>query len=154
MKKSIETRKKNGSRRVKMECIGPSKTRASQQKETEINHIVAKYDRTGTLTHVARTIPRFDDVSNITDYKSALDQVMEAQSKFKELPSDIRKQFDNDPGKLIEFLSDSNNLEKAAEIGLVSKLDTNLDGVVDAAEKAAEAQKQAQEAQERDSQSS
>lgn len=142
MKKIIEKRK-DGSRRVKLECVGATKTRASQQKETEINNIISKYDRTGILTHVTRTIPRFDDVSNITDYKSALDQVLEAQKKFSELPADLRSEFGNDPGKLIEFLSDSKNLEKAAKLGLVSQADTNMDGVVDAAEKAAQDQKDA-----------
>lgn len=138
MKQKIKERKANGSKRVSMDCVGPSKTRASQQKETEINGIISKYDRTGTLTHITRSVPRFDDVSNITDYKSALDQVLEAQKQFSQLPSDLRSHFDNDPGKLIEFLSDSKNLEKAVEMGLVEKADTNLDGVVDTAEKAAQ----------------
>ena len=136
MEKKITERKANGSRKVQLNCVGASKTRASQQKETEINGIIRKFDRTGTLTHVTRSIPRFDDVTQLSDYKSALDQVLKAQQMFGELPSDLRAEFGNDPAKLIEYLSDSKNLEDAAKKGLVEKADTNMDGVVDAAEKA------------------
>lgn len=135
MAQEIEIRE-NGSKRVSLKCEGPSKTRKSQQKETEINRIIQKYDKTGTLHHVARTIPRFDDVSGGLDYKSALDTVNEAQQKFSELPSVVRSEFDNDPGKLIEFLNDPQNLDRASELGLVDKRDINMDGTVDAAEKA------------------
>lgn len=137
MEKKVTKRKANGSRRVQMACVGASKTRASQQKETEINTIISKYDKTGTLTHITRAIPRFDDVSELSDYKSALDQVLSAQKMFNDLPSDVRTEFDNDPGKLIDFLQDPSNADKAHELGLIEKADTNLDGVVDAAEKAA-----------------
>jgi phage internal scaffolding protein len=140
MKKTIKERK-NGSRKVTLDCVGASKTRASQQKETDINGIIAKYDRTGTLTHITRSIPRFDDVSELSDYKSALDHVLKAQQMFNDLPSELRSEFDNDPAKFIDYISDSKNHEDAVKKGLVMEADTNMDGVVDAAEKAKEAKK-------------
>lgn len=141
MTKQKVTTRKNGSKRVQTVIEGPSKTRKSQQAQTDINAIIRKYDKTGSLVHVTKSIPRFDDVSGMADYKTALDTVLEAQSKFGELPSEVRSHFENDPHKLIEFLNNPENQSEAFKLGLIEKADSNLDGVVDAAEKAAQAQK-------------
>ena len=128
----------NGSKRVQTKIKGASRTRGSQQAETDINTIIRKYEKTGSLVHVTKSIPRFDDVSSLGDYKDAMEKVIAAQSAFSELSADLRNKFANDPGELIKFLNDSKNHAEAVEMGLVKEADSNLDGVVDAAEKAAD----------------
>ena len=44
--------------------------------------------------------------------------ILNAEAMFEELPLEIKKRFDNDPAKLVEFCNDPKNLEEAIEIGL------------------------------------
>ena len=39
------------------------------------------------------------------------------------LPAQIRSRFENDPAKLIDFLDNSENLDEAIKLGLVSKFE-------------------------------
>ena len=114
----IVTERENGSRRVQFICKGESKTRQSQKAETEINGIINKYKQTGIFTHIKDKMPFFGDASEVQDYKSAIDAVQASNAAFQELPAEIRAKFDNDPAKLVEFLSDSKNDEKAIKLGL------------------------------------
>lgn len=79
---------------------------------------MAKYLRTGDITHVSTKMPQYGDFSTVPDYKSALDQVNEAMELFMEMPADVRTRMENDPQKLIEFLDDPNNFEEGVELGL------------------------------------
>ena len=109
----------NGSRRVMFACVGESRTEQAHRDEVDINKIVARYQRTGVLP-VRSGVAQFGDFSQIGDYHEALDQVMVAERMFHELPSGVRRRFANDPGKLIQFLSDPGNLAEAVSLGLVS----------------------------------
>lgn len=105
------------------------KTEQSHKKECDISHIIKKYDKTGLLTHVSRMEARYGDVSG-ADYKAMADQVAKAKSDFELLPGKIRKYFQNDPGKLLEFMENPANREKAIELGLISKKsDPDKDGL-------------------------
>ena len=43
---------------------------------------------------------------------------MQAQQSFESLPSELRGRFENDPAKLIDFLSDERNNAEAVKLGL------------------------------------
>lgn len=133
----ISIRKANKSRRVQTKILGKSKTVQSQKKETEIQNIIHRYKTTGQFTHVRDSLPQYGDASTVTDYKSAMDSVQQAQNAFSELPSEIRNRFENDPGKLIEFLADQKNLNEAIELGLVEKPALDLSSSNNAADTAA-----------------
>lgn len=96
----------------------PSKTDLSQQKETDINHIMRKFQKTGVLTHVTSAIPTFGDVSNLGDYQSCLEQIYKAQGLFEQMPAKTRERFSNDPGQFLDFMSKSENIEEAIKLGL------------------------------------
>lgn len=44
--------------------------------------------------------------------------IADAKSKFAELPSKIRERFDNNPGKLLEFVSNEKNYEEGVSLGI------------------------------------
>ena len=48
-------------------------------------------------------------------------KLREADSAFAQVPSDIRKRFENDPAKFFNFVTDSNNYEELKQMGLVRK---------------------------------
>lgn len=120
MKREI-IKRENGSLRILMHCEGESETRQEFAKETDINTIMKRYEKTGQITHLASRIPWYGDATEITDYKSAWDAVIQAQEAFEELPARIREKFENDPQKLIEALQDPQQEEKLVELGVLEK---------------------------------
>lgn len=85
--------------------------------ECDVNNIMKKYANTGLLPEVAGSF--YDEAPDVTDYQSLQNYLLDAEDKFMSLPSLIRKRFDNDPGLLINFLNDDNNLDEAIQLGLV-----------------------------------
>lgn len=73
-----------------------SRTKQSFKDSCDIHQIIKRFERTGLMDHVSKAIPRFLDVSEVSDYKSALDQVKAAETYFMGLPAKVREVFDND----------------------------------------------------------
>ena len=98
----------------------PEPTLAQQQfrDETDINTILERFGRTGELI-VPVNVPEFGDYTEVGDYHSAMNMIIEAQSAFDALPARIRKEFDNDAGRFVDFVLDENNRDKAVEMGLI-----------------------------------
>lgn len=97
---------------------GESMTQQQFKDECNINNILAKYKKTGLLTHTAKHEGHFGDFTSIEDYQTSLHKIMEAENSFNMLPSEIRNRFQNDPGQLIGYLSDEKNNEEAYTLGL------------------------------------
>lgn len=86
--------------------------------ETNINNIMAKYQKTGLLTHVARYAGTYGDFSGVPDYKEGLERIMAAEDMFMSLPATIRDRFNNDPANFIEFATDASNIDEMRKLGL------------------------------------
>lgn len=110
--------------RVKKIFKKETRTKASMAEECNINKIMAKYQKFGTLPPSNDT-GRFGDFTKVGDYHSAMNAVVEAQQQFMELPSSLRKRFANDPALLLEFLSDPDNYDEAVRLGLVTVPEQN-----------------------------
>lgn len=98
----------------------PSMSQQALKNETDINKIMAKVRKTRQMplpVHSGQL--QFGDFSQVTDYQSARNAVIEAQRAFIALPSAIRTRFENDPHKLLVFLSDDKNRAEAIRLGLV-----------------------------------
>lgn len=63
----------------------------------------------------------YGDFSDVDDYHTMMNKIISAQEAFQELPVNIKKRFDQDPGKLIDFLNNPENREEAERLGLVNK---------------------------------
>lgn len=98
--------------------VGESLTQQQFKDECNVNNIMAKYKKTGLLTHINRHQAQFGDFASIEDYQVSLHKLMQAQESFAQLPSEIRSKFLNDPANLIEFVSDPKNNEEAIKLGL------------------------------------
>ena len=96
----------------------PSRTMQASKDECDVNKILAKYRKSGMLTHVNRYEGKYDDVSDVVDYQSALNIVEESKAIFASLPSDVRSKFANDPGKFMAFVHDPANAEEMVQMGL------------------------------------
>jgi phage internal scaffolding protein len=99
-------------------CADPTLAQQQFRDEADINTILERFGRTGEVIVPVRP-PEFGDFSEVTDYHSAMNMIIEAQGAFDALPARIRKEFDNDPGRFVDFVMDENNRDKAVEMGLV-----------------------------------
>lgn len=93
-------------------------TEQAHKDRCNINSIMAKYDKNGLITHISKFESEFGDTTGI-EFKQMMDKVASARSSFEELPSKIRKRFDNDPTKLLQFMDDASNREEAIKLGLI-----------------------------------
>ena len=100
------------------QTTGESITQQQFKAECDVNNILAKYKRTGMLSHIQKHQGNFGDFSSIEDYQSSLGKLMQAQQSFESLPSELRAKFENDPAQLISFLSDEKNNAEAVKLGL------------------------------------
>lgn len=96
-----------------------SLTRQEFAQDADLNNLMRKYASGLPPSPAGSRPPLFGDFSNIPDYQTALDKVIDAQDRFSELPSQVRRRFDNDPGKLLEFLASDDNRVEAVKLGLI-----------------------------------
>jgi len=99
----------------------PSLTQQQFKEISDINRIMKKYHKGEMVNYLNRRPGVYGDFSKMPSYLDALNTVIDAQESFMTLPSAVRKRFDNDPGKVIEFISDSKNYDEAVILGLVPK---------------------------------
>lgn len=110
--------RKDGS--IDVQEIGFEESLTDQQykEECDINNIMRKYAY-NSLPHPSRGF--YADLSEVKDYAESLQIVKKAEDAFMQLDPRVRAQFENDPTKLISFLSDSKNADEAVRLGLAHK---------------------------------
>lgn len=102
-------------------CDEESRTIQDPRDECDINLLMAKYRKTGMITHLAKYPPRYEDVSDAVTYQEALNIVGAAEYEFMKLSAEIRARFGNDPGKFLEFVGDPDNVDEMIKLGLAVK---------------------------------
>lgn len=108
--------------RLHIETINNEPTMTQQQfgEDSDINNIMEKYKKTGFLPVTGQS-GIYADLTDIPDYKTALETVIHAEEAFMALPSEVRQRFGNDPQKLINFLSEPKNYDEGVKLGLINK---------------------------------
>lgn len=119
MKEIIKT--KEGRVKVVTNNELPTKTQQHHKENCDINVIIARAKRGGGISHVNPHQGRYMDLTELPDYATALNTVIKANEAFNSLPAKVREEFQNDPKKLIQFLGDPKNIDRAIELGLVNK---------------------------------
>lgn len=109
---------------VKLHFTEPSMTKQSFKDECDVNQILARFQRTGVVDHLAKHEARYGFADSVS-YHEAQNLVAEAQSMFNELPAAARAEFDHDPAKFLDFvdnLDSEDKLKKLRDLGLTSEL--------------------------------
>lgn len=98
---------------------GPSMTRQEFTDECDVNAIMARYEKGGIWPMQPNGVePVYYDFTDMPDLQGALAGMIEAETAFMRLPAIVRKEFDNDALRFVEFASDGNNVAKLREWGL------------------------------------
>lgn len=111
----------------------PSLTQQSFKDECDVNLIVKRFKDVNGVDLSTQNIgfPQgmvFGDFTNVSDYRSAIEQVRRADEAFNSLDPKIRARFDNDPSKFLDFCSDAKNIDEMRKIGLARVSNENLKG--------------------------
>ena len=98
---------------VSIEFVKPSLTEQHFKDECDINNIVAQYQQTGVMPSGSRE-PLFGDFADFPqDLQASQAFFDEAQERFMQLSSDVRKRFGNNPVELLQFLQNDANRDQA-----------------------------------------
>ena len=112
------------------------RTKQSFKDETDLNWIMARFQKTGVIDFVNKRSPQFGDVTGI-EFQAAMQLVIDAEAMFADLPSKVRDRFGNDPQNLLHFLEDPANRSEAQLLGLIDPPATPLAGTPPQAEQGA-----------------
>lgn len=96
----------------------PSMTKQEFKDETDINILMARYEKDGIPPGLTTASPSYIDCTDIPDLRTALDIFIDAEKAFMSLSAQVRKEFDNDPLKFVDFADNKDNLPKMREWGL------------------------------------
>lgn len=105
-------------RKVRSSSNLPSLAKQSFKDECDINNILAKYRKTGLVTHLAKYGGNYNELPLVDDYHDALNQILAAKDAFLELPAEMRKFFNNDPAEFLDFVNDPENVDAMIDMGL------------------------------------
>ena len=97
----------------------PTMAIQSEKNSCDINQIVNRYMKTGVMSNYRTDKPMYGDFSSAVDYHDSVLRAQQAEDTFMQLPAQLRKRFNNDPGELIDFLANENNRSEAIKLGLV-----------------------------------
>lgn len=112
--------------RVQTDVGGPSMTQQSFKKECDINQIIAKHEKNGTLSEFLMASRQerpgtYGDFSDSVAYDEALNMVSAANQRFDALPARLRERFSNSPSEFLKFINNPKNADEAVELGILKK---------------------------------
>lgn len=95
-----------------------SRTQQHMRDECDINKILAKYHRTGVITHVNRAKERFGDFGQYGGLAEKLDVLAKAEQAFAMLPATIRNAVGNDIGSFLRYIEDPRHFDECVSWGI------------------------------------
>src|ERR1041384_3813072 len=82
-------------------CREESLARQSEADQADINKILARFAKSGIVP--MQELPgEYVDVSEVGDYREAVERVARMDAYFSQLPAEVRLKFENDPAALLD----------------------------------------------------
>lgn len=96
------------------------RTKQEFAKDADINNIVSSIMRSGTTDWLEKHKEWLKEAGDVEvpdiDFKAAMDIVASSESRFAQLPSEIRSGFNNDPAEFLNFVQSENGAIELAEL--------------------------------------
>lgn len=90
-------------------------TKQSFKDETDVNRILAKYQVSGVISHMAKFEAQYGDFADF-DFQDTQNMLNRGLDMFAALPSEVRREFEQDPDKFFDFVNDPKNNERVNEL--------------------------------------
>lgn len=97
---------------------GLSMTIQSHAEDADINVLMRRFGVTGQITQTLN-LPDYADYSEVGDYQSAMNQLLDAQRQFNSLPPSLRSRYNNNPQAFLEAVASGEALPALREAGLI-----------------------------------
>ncbi len=91
------------------------RTKQSFKNQCDITKILQKAQKTGTISHLAKHGAHYGDYADF-NYFEAANKIAEMTSIFEDLPSEVRKEFANQPGAFFEYANNPENVDRLTEL--------------------------------------
>jgi len=95
----------------------------SHKDEVNINNIVKRHGMDLIAKTAALQQFTYDNNPN-NDFQETMNMILKAKDSFSSVPSEIRKQFDNDPAKFMDFIHNDENQQQLIDWGLAKAPET------------------------------
>lgn len=116
--------------------IDESLTHQEFKDECDINTIIDRFGIGENPITEQKWVTNVDIADAPDDYMSVMNQLNEARDQFMSLPAKVRTQFENDPAKFVDFVSNSDNVDDMIRMGLATKrpdpTPSDTDRIIDA----------------------
>lgn len=92
-------------------------TEQAHASDVKIQNIMKKYERTGIIEHNAQYGGEYANMVGALDFAEAQRVIADANSMFESVPATIRRDFDNNPAKFVDFMMNEKNREAIQDYG-------------------------------------
>ena len=106
----------------------PSKVQDQFADACQTDTIIRKYNMMGVNPFIAEGGSQYLDTTQIPSFLAAQNAQVKVKEYFEGLPSDIRLEFNNDPMKFAEVVSDPRNADYLRDIGILEPLPSEQEG--------------------------
>ena len=110
--KTTGPKDKNG--RLIQPTYKDGRTKQSFMDETDINKILSRAQKAGTLSHLQKYEGVYGDFADF-DFLDAQIQIAAGQEVFNALPSEIRNEFGQSPAAFFDYVNDPENVDELLE---------------------------------------
>ncbi len=91
------------------------RTKQSFADETDINKILKRAQKTGTISHLNKHEGRYADFSDF-DFTTNLLMLSRGREIFDDLPSELRSEFNQSPKDFFQYVNNPDNKDRLAEL--------------------------------------
>jgi len=120
----------NGTIRVQTINNEPDMAQQQYKDSTDVNTIMNKYEKTGVVTHLAKSQGYFKELGEPEDLLDAKMRLIKAERAFDALPAEIRAQCDHNPANFLTMLKDPTKKELLTQYGILDPVKKTDPGVV------------------------
>ncbi len=87
------------------------RTKQCHADECDINKIMARFEVTGTISHLAKFEGLYADFSDF-DFHAQTTKLTQGREIFDALPAELRREFGQSPAAFFEYVNDPENIEE------------------------------------------
>jgi len=91
------------------------RTKQSFRDETDINQILKRAQKSGTISHISKYEARYGDFTGF-DFFAAQLKLSQGAEIFAELPVELRREFNQSPAEFFNYVNDPANEGRVAEL--------------------------------------
>lgn len=101
--------------RLKQPEYKDGRTKQSFKKSCDINELLSKARRQGTLSHLQKHGAYYGDFADV-DLLSLQTKINKGMEIFGALPAEVRREFANEPDRFFRYVNDPENRERLPEL--------------------------------------